>query len=157
MTTGGSLSRLLVACLATLALPSALAWGAQPCNHVSDAKVISILRTQGFASSTDSGTHVTFVGSLTARSGTCFIIYFYNHINIHPVQIAHGIQELIIIKNGMTYIGSYLLNVDDPVPTVAGSDLMFDLPAAEGNKIHFAHDGPPRTALVHGTILTLEK
>jgi hypothetical protein len=114
-----------------------------------NSRIVSILRHDGFSSSTDGGMSLQYVGTIrTARN--YFWIYFYNHTNIHPAQIAHGIQKLVMIKDGRRYAGSYLLSGDDPIPAVSGLDVIFALPSAAGNKIHFDEDGAPRHARING-------
>lgn len=120
------------------------------------SRVLSILTSQGFTSSTDAGTQLTYIGRICGGSA-CFEVYYYDHTNIHPVQIGHGIQKLIILKNGTTYVGSYLIDVDDGVPSASGTAVQFKLPAGRGNLIPFGKNGPPLSAWINGSNLTLER
>ena len=126
--------------------------GAAQSAVLSDAQVLSILRQQGFASSTDAGTRLSYVGDIHTRRGT-FSIYYYDHIN---VQDAHGLQKLVIIKDGRTYAGSYLLDVDDPIPRISKHDVVFAVPPTLGNVIHF-DGGPPAQAWINGANSELER
>ena len=88
-----------------------------------------------------------FVG--TIREGNSrYQIYYYNHINIHPAGIAHGIQKLIIIKDQKVYVGSYL--IDDAPIGVSNADVLF----LDG-RVHFDLQGPPSNAVADGTELSL--
>jgi hypothetical protein len=125
--------------------------GAAQSAALSDAQVLSILREQGYTSSTDAG-WLTYVGDIRTRRGT-FSIYYYNHVNI---QNAHGLQKLVIIKDAHAYAGSYLLDVDDPIPRVSGHDVVFAVPPTLGNVIHF-DAGPPAQAWINGANSELER
>jgi len=150
-------TRSLLVLAFSLTMSAQSAFGSQSCNRLSNSHLLLLLRSQGFTSSTDSGTKLVYIGRVAEKSGECFAIYFYNHINIHPAKIPHGLQKLIVMENGEKYVGSYLLSMDDPIPVVVNSDLRFDLPAKIGNRIHFGPNGPPHTALVNGTNLALER
>lgn len=132
------------------------AGNAQAHGQLRTSSVISILRHQGFSSSTDSGTELTYVGDIREKTAL-YSIYYYNHTTVHPVQVAHGIQALIILKNNKTYVGNYELESDDPIPKISGTDILFDLPASMGNRIHFDANGPPATTWVNGMNPTLDR
>jgi len=133
---------------------AALPVSAAECDRICTAHLTSILESQKFTSSTDSGAKFLYLGKIR-EGNTCFQLYYYDHTNIHPAQIAHGLQKLIVIRSGETYVGSYLLDADDPVPTVSRKSLVFDLPVASGNEIPFGADGPPMSVRINGTNLQL--
>ena len=142
--------------LMLMLLFAALPVSAAECDRIRTAHLTSILESQNFTSSIDSGTKFLYLGKI--REGkTCFQLYYYSHTNIHPVQIAHGLQKLIVIRNGETYVGSYPLDVDDPVPTISRKNVLFDLPVTSGNEIPFGTDGPPMSVRINGTNLQLER
>ena len=156
MTHGNLLSRVIFTAALTLLLALQSGGYARSHDRLGISAVISILRHQGFSSPTDSGTTLTYVGQIREKTAF-FSIYYYDHVNIHPVQVAHGIQALIILKNDVTYVGHYSLESDDPIPRISGTDILFELPATVGNKIHFDANGPPASAWVNGMVPTLDR
>jgi hypothetical protein len=117
---------------------------------VSSSAVMKMLSAQGFSSALDSHTKLRRIGEIRAGRHS-FDVYYYSHVN---PQDLHGLQEIVVVEDQRTYVGSYLVNVDDPLPQIHGRDILF---GPSSGKIHFELGGPPAKALINGDVLELEK
>jgi hypothetical protein len=103
----------------------------------------------------------TRIGRLgDVRVGTSvYTIYNLYHVN-EVTGSGHGMQQVSIIRNGRTFVGSYL-DVSEPMTEIRGRTVFqkpgsWMKPTDRPFSFEIGRNGPPRKALLGGDFVTLE-
>jgi hypothetical protein len=115
----------------------------------------TLLKRQGFTGTFQPDVEFTPLGRLQCQSKTLRVIY-YVWTDAHPIsRLAIHAQQRLILIDGNRYVGSYVL--DDRPIAVRDNKILFGPMKYSGDEISCGVDGLPKTVVVNGHLLELDK
>lgn len=111
-----------------------------------------LLQSQDFKPPLDlEHSEISYVGDITQREHR-YSIYLYYGTN--PESL-HGINRLIVILNGKTYLGDYDSSLTDRC-WIKGQSIVCDNESGYGRVVSFTKNGPPLHTNIDGMFVDFE-
>lgn len=116
------------------------------------ADIRPILLEQGFDSPLNGRETITYSGHIRQGRNDYHV---YTYAGVHrAAAVDHGVNRIIVILNGSTYLGSY--HVGWPTKCEVRGELVICDAKSPGRVIQFTDRGPPRQIWFDGEILQME-
>ena len=149
------------AAVASVAVGLALSPGSsQASSHDCFGGLRSVLERDGYTGNMDcSLVHQTieYVGRTRSAHGPSYLVYQLTYrTRTHGWGVAHGGGAILIFDRHLRYLGGYRIMAGYRL-RIDGADVVVNLPAADGNRVHLGGETPPPTEHLDGDYVTFDK
>lgn len=107
-----------------------------------------LLLRQGAKAAFDRGDSLKNLGRVPCGRTTC-VVYHCVHIDVSSPYDES--QALVLVTKKGRYFGLYDISNDlSPSNVTSNREIIYDIPAKGGNRVHFGPGGPPKSVLIGG-------
>ena len=100
---------------------------------------------------------VDYVGRTKSVHGPSYLVYQLTYrTRTHGWGVAHGGGAILIFDRHLRYLGGYRIMAGYRL-RIDGADVVVNLPAADGNRVHLGGETPPPTEHLDGDYVTFDK